>query len=80
MVTLASPVDADLLRLRHEFLSMPGLMLTVSQTARLLHVRTWNAEQMLRTLEADGFLTHTPTGSFRRAEPPNREAALSCDD
>jgi hypothetical protein len=69
MVTLAPPIDADLLRLRHEFLSMPGLVLTASQTARLLGIRIWHAEALLATLEADGFLIRTPSAAFRRTEP-----------
>ena len=39
VTTLARPVDGDLLRLRTEFLAMPGLCLTARQTARLLSVR-----------------------------------------
>ena len=34
MVTFADAIDADALRIRHEFLEMPGLVLTVAQTAR----------------------------------------------
>ena len=70
MVTVAAPIDADQLRLRHEFLSMPGLTLTVSQTARLLDVRCRHAEELLAALEAEGFLTHTRSGMYRRAELP----------
>ena len=69
MPAIASPIDADHLRLRHEFLSMPGLTLTASQTARLLDVRVWRAEELLAELEAEGFLTRTRLGTFRRAEP-----------
>jgi NAD kinase len=70
MVTFAPAVDADQLRLRHEFLAMPGLTLTASQTARLLDVRLIHAEELLASLESEGLLVHTPSGAYRRAEPP----------
>ena len=70
MVILANPVDANQLRLRHEFLSLPGLVLTTAQAARLLDVRVREAEEMLASLEEERFLTRTPSGTFRRAEPP----------
>ena len=70
MIAVAEPVDANQLRLRHEFLSMPGLVLTVPQAARLLGVRTRDADELLGCLENEGFLTRTPLGMYRRTEPP----------
>jgi Mn-dependent DtxR family transcriptional regulator len=49
---------------------MPGLTLTVSQTARLLDVRPWHAEELLAALESEGFLRRTRGGMFRRTDPP----------
>jgi hypothetical protein len=68
MIEHATSIDADQLRLRHEFLAMPGLVLTVAQTARLLGVRRVTAEQLLVSLEADGFLRRAGVETYRRAE------------
>jgi hypothetical protein len=67
MVTLSAPVDADLLRLRSEFATMPGLCLTVDQTARLLSVRTPKACALLDELVVDGLLVRSASGIYRRA-------------
>ncbi len=66
MISVAAPIEADLLRLRHEFLSMPALTLTVPQVARLLGVRTEYAAELLATLTADRLLTRVETGAYRR--------------
>jgi len=66
---LVDPVDDDGFRLREEFLSMPGLCLTVEQVARLLNVPTVGASQLLAALERDGFLMRTPSRRYRLAEP-----------
>jgi len=69
MMPMASPVDADLLRLRHEYISAPTLSLTVAQVARLLSIRTDHATVILTTLEEEGWLIRTPTGLYRRRDP-----------
>jgi hypothetical protein len=69
MITTGSAVDADLLRLRHEFLTMPALVLTPAQAARLLDVRVGHALEILTTLEDEGWLIQSRTGSYRRSEP-----------
>lgn len=69
MIAFASAIDADVLRIRHEFLDMPGLVLTVAQTARLYSLSTAHAKMMLDTLEAEGFL-FSVADSYRRAAPP----------
>ena len=52
MVIFADAIDADVLRIRHEFLDMPGLALTVPQTARLYDLSASHARAMLdRILE-----------------------------
>lgn len=66
MVTLTAPVDADLLRLRAEFLAMPGLCLTVRQTARLLSVREPDAHVLLDALVDEGLLVRHGGGLYRR--------------
>lgn len=69
MITTAPAVDADTLRLRHEFLSQPALALTVPQIARLLSVRVDHAAAMAAMLEDEGWLIHSPGGVYRRSEP-----------
>lgn len=70
MIVAADPIDADILRLRHEFGSMPALCLTVPQVTRLLDVRLDKAVDLLSALEGDGFLMRTHNGAFRRTQPP----------
>ena len=72
MIAYAPSIDADELRLRHEFLSIPGLILTVAQTARLLGVRPVTAEQLLMSLEADRFVRRVDCETYRRAELSGR--------
>jgi DNA-binding IclR family transcriptional regulator len=69
MITMGSAVDADLLRLRHEYLALPALVLTATQAARLLDVRVEHAVEILETLEEDGWLIRSPEGRYRRSEP-----------
>ena len=67
MIAVAAPIEADVLRLRHEFLSMPALTLTVPQVARLLGVRTEYAAELLTALTQDRLLTRAETGAYSRA-------------
>ena len=67
MIVAATPTDLDALRLRHEFLDMPGLIVSVPQAARLLGLRSEHAAAILDTLVSEKFLTQTPAGSYRRA-------------
>ena len=66
MIVLEEPIDRDSLRLRNEFLEMPGLAVTVPQTARLFGIRTDRAVEMLERLEREGFLMRDVHGAFRR--------------
>ena len=61
------PIERDTLRLRSEFLEMPGLIVTVPQAARMFGVRLDHAAEMLNLLEREGFLTHNAVGAYRRA-------------
>jgi DNA-binding IclR family transcriptional regulator len=67
MIVTANPTDLDALRLRHEFLEMPGLTISVPQVARILGLRSEHAAAVLETLASERFLTRTPTGSYQRA-------------
>ena len=62
----APPIDRDMLRLRNEFLEMPGLCVTVSQAARLSGVRTDHAADMLEALVREGFLFRDGDRTYRR--------------
>jgi len=66
IVVEAVPIERDTLRLRNEFLEMPGLVVTIPQVARLFGVRLDHAAEMLKLLEREGFLTHTAAGAYRR--------------
>ena len=66
MIAPSEPTDRDTLRLRNEFLSMPGLSVTVHQTARLLGVRLQHARDMLDVLERESFLVRDTDGLYRR--------------
>lgn len=67
MIVAANPTDLDALRLRHEFLEMPGLTISVPQAARMLGLRSEHAAAILDTLAREKFLTQTPSGSYQRA-------------
>ena len=59
---------ALLLRIRGEFLEMPGLQLTLRQAMRLWHLDAETCEAALHALVEHGFLTHGAHGTFRRLE------------
>jgi hypothetical protein len=67
VIVLAEPTDLDMLRVRSEFLEMPGLCMTIVQAARLFGVREKRATDIFSALEREGFLTHDDRGVFRRA-------------
>jgi hypothetical protein len=69
MPAVADTIDLDALRLRGEFLEMPGLIINDSQVARLLGVRVPYAHELLDALEREDFLIRVPSGSYRRAHP-----------
>lgn len=69
MVRVAEAIDADALRIRHEFLDMPGLVLTVAQTARLYALSTAHARALLDELVDEGFLVGGAAGGYRRSTP-----------
>lgn len=61
------PIEQDALRLRNEFLELPGLAVTVPQIARLFGVRLQHAEELLQLLAREGFLLCDERGLYRRA-------------
>jgi hypothetical protein len=70
MITIADAIDRDVLRIRHEFLKMPGLALTVAETARHHALSTAHAKALLEALEAERFLVSAPDGTYRRSTSP----------
>jgi DNA-binding GntR family transcriptional regulator len=61
-------MERDILRLREEFMCLPGLCLSPRQVARLLAVDLKGAEEVLLRLEAEGLVTRTTLG-YRRPMP-----------
>ena len=57
-----------LLRIRGEYLEMPGLRLTLSQATRLFSLDALTCDVALRTLVEDGFLWQSPQGAFLRRD------------
>ena len=43
MIVTAEPTDLDALRVRNEFLAVPGLIISVPQVARMLGLRSQHA-------------------------------------
>jgi DNA-binding IclR family transcriptional regulator len=69
VIHFAEPIEADVLRIRHEFLEAPGLRLSAATAARLVGVSLAHASELLEELEQEGFLMRTGAGVYRRAEP-----------
>lgn len=67
MIFVAPPIERDVLRLRDEFLALPGLSLTPAQVARMLSIRESQAAALLASLEEDGFLVLMRSGGYRRS-------------
>jgi predicted transcriptional regulator of viral defense system len=70
VISIAEPIDADTLRMRHEFLSMPDLRVSVDDVVTLLAVQPRHARLILESLALDGFLTRLPDGRYERSTPP----------
>jgi hypothetical protein len=70
MIAPADPLDMDALRLRGEFLAMPGLIVNAPQVARMFGLRSEHAAAILEMLASEMFLTRTSGGAYRRAAPP----------
>ena len=64
--TISALADADLLKLRKEFVAMPGLCLTTLQAARLLSIREPEAHALLDALVRERLLVRGDEGLYRR--------------
>ena len=70
MITIAEPIDADALRIRHEFLALPDLCVSVDACAQLLDIPQRHALLILESLSAEGFLQRQGDGRYVRAVVP----------
>jgi hypothetical protein len=57
-----------ILRVRGEFIEMPGLKLTPEQAQRLWGLDRGIVGRVLGTLVRDGFLVLSPDGAYKRAD------------
>jgi hypothetical protein len=75
--------DPILIRMRAEYLEMPGLQLTRAQAQRLWGLDTETCNQMLDVLTSERFLDCKANGTYARhtdaamAFPPTRMASTS---
>jgi DNA-binding IclR family transcriptional regulator len=72
MIVPGDPIEQDALRVRNEFLEMPGLTVSVPQVARLFGLRSEHAGAILETLEREHFLAHSANGAYHLAPPTRR--------
>jgi CheY-like chemotaxis protein len=56
-------------RIRDEYAALPGLSLTTEQARLVFDVDRDMCERMLDALVAEGFLSRTPHGAFKRPKP-----------
>jgi hypothetical protein len=72
-----NPSSLSLVRIRAEYLEMPGLALTLPQAARLWGADCAVVEPLLRALVESGFLWRTGAGQFvRRSDSPDAARRL----
>jgi hypothetical protein len=69
MIVPGDPIDQDALRVRSEFLEVPGLTISVPQVARMFGLRSEHAGAILATLEREHFLAQTANGAYHLAPP-----------
>jgi len=70
VIIVAEPIEADALRLRHEFLTLPDLCASVDACAQFLDVPPRHARAMLDSLVDEGFLQRNGDGRYMRVAPP----------
>ena len=66
MVLVAPSIQRDRLRLRDEFMALPGLTLTPTQVARLLSIREPLALKLLNQLTEERFLERSSADIYCR--------------
>ena len=70
MISIADAIDADTLRIRHEFLRLPALHASPDECAHLLNVSARRATNILDALVREGFLQRCPDRSYARSAAP----------
>jgi hypothetical protein len=66
MITIAEPIDADTLRVRHEFLTRPGLLVSADVVAEVFNLPLRHALVILESLVLERFLVRNPDGRYKR--------------
>jgi mono/diheme cytochrome c family protein len=64
MIALAEPIDADVLRVRNEFLTRPGLHASADAVARFVDVTPRHAAVILDSLVHEDFLERNADGEY----------------
>jgi hypothetical protein len=67
MITVAEPIDADTLRIRHEFLDQPDRCVSADVVAAILGVPLRHASIILESLVFERFLARTANGQYIRS-------------
>ena len=67
MITFAEAIDADTLRVRHEFLAQPDLSVSADVIATMIGVPTRHASAILESLVFERFLARTADGRYIRS-------------
>jgi hypothetical protein len=66
MITIAEPIDADTLRILHEFLTRPDLLVSADVVGEAFNLPLRHALVILESLVFERFLARTPDGRYRR--------------
>lgn len=66
MIAIADPIDADLLRVRHQYLTDSDLKLSAADIVAQLQVQPRHALRMLESLVVEGFLSRDHDGRYVR--------------
>jgi hypothetical protein len=74
MIVPGDPIDQDALRVRSEFLEVPGLTVSAPQVARMFGLRSEHAGAILAALEREHFLAQTGNGTYHLAPSPISES------
>ena len=67
MTLSATQIETLVMRVKTEYVEMPGLSLTLPQAQRLLGLDGVTCQTLLRDLVDSGFLVSTSNGRFRLA-------------
>jgi hypothetical protein len=79
MIAIAGPIDADLLRVRHQYLTDSDLKLSAADIVAQLQVQPRHALRMLESLVVEGFVRRDHDGRYVRVHTgdPSCESSSS---